>query len=209
MIFTVINSEKGSLESRGYILSESSKRVTDYAVLEKIEAQKGEAYTKELANRFSTEEEPICRGDDGCFYSVLFEEIEDDNHNKVSEAVMWQAVTVKKIMNFTIINSEKKPLEDRGYKFAENSKRVINYTALEKLTVDKGEEYAESLTDRFLKEMEPICMGEDGVFYYVLFHDLSDNSRDFVSQGIMWQEVSVLNIIKHNDDSDKSQQTYE
>ena len=204
MKFTIINSEKESLENRGYKFAKGSKRVTDYGVLEKIEKLKGEDYAEELTERFIKEQEPICQGEDGEFYCVLFDGVPDEGTAPSVKAVMWQAVSVATVLNFTIINSEKKPLEDRGYRFADGSKRILNYTALEKITVEKGEEYADSLTARFLKELEPICMGEDGVFYYVLFHDLGEKGDDSISQGIMWQEVSVLNILNNDGTEDAS-----
>lgn len=97
-------------------------------------------------------------------------------------------------MFFTIINSDRTPLEGRGYKLADESKRFTDYELYEIIVKEKGEEYAQNLTQRFYEGMEPICMGEDGVFYTVLFDNFGIEGEKPMPKGVIWQEISLLGM---------------
>ena len=96
-------------------------------------------------------------------------------------------------MLFTIVNHERKTLKDRGYKLIENSKRVIDYDRYGKVVKKMGEDYADSMTVRFAEEQEPICIGEDGIFYTVLFETIKDDHGGEIPRAVIWQEVTLIN----------------
>ena len=115
---------------------------------------------------------------------------------------MWYKIFLERIirMIFTIMNRERKTLEDRGYKLIEDSKRVIDYELYEKIVSNKGEKYAETLTQRFSEELEPVCIGEDGIFYTVLFEKVDEDNEGEIPRAFLWQEVTLIN---HPDKSNK------
>ncbi len=94
-------------------------------------------------------------------------------------------------MLFTIMNSQRTTLDERGYRFTEDSEVCVDELLFETIAKDKGRKYAEGLKTRLGEGLETICLGEDGVFYTVLFDTVAVNGEEPASYPIVWRELSV------------------
>lgn len=83
MKFEIVDNRELDLASKGYKWANESTQV-DHAVLDDIRSSRGENYVDGLLDGYS----PICRGDDGELYSVLF-----DYGGDVPRPVIWSQVT--------------------------------------------------------------------------------------------------------------------
>lgn len=95
-------------------------------------------------------------------------------------------------MLFTIFNSQRTPLQERGYALAKDTDPVIDRELFDQVLIQRGRKYADGLQAKFDKQLEPICLGEDEVFYTVLFENLRINDEFDVPSAVMWQEISLL-----------------
>ena len=91
-------------------------------------------------------------------------------------------------MTFKVINDAEGDLAARGYRWAKAD--VFLYSDAELLSdirINLGENYADSLTDTLWDGYVPICQGDDGKLYAVLFRDTQTNS-----QPIYWSHVEHI-----------------
>lgn len=95
-------------------------------------------------------------------------------------------------MNFIIYNSDRAPLIDRGYRVSEEHQNIIDRKVLKALEEQKGKAYAENKLAAFA-DLEPICMGEDGVFYTVLYDEVSIDGEESAPTAVAWREIEVIN----------------
>ena len=95
-------------------------------------------------------------------------------------------------MLFTIFNSTRTPLEERGSTFAKDSEPIFDKEIYNEVLIQKGKKYADGLQAKFDEKLEPICLGEDEVFYTVLFERVSLEGESDVPSAVMWQEISLL-----------------
>ena len=89
-------------------------------------------------------------------------------------------------MKFEIINNQEGHMSYKGYRFVKNSKRFFDEKLLKKLTVFRGFNFVDAKFDDFYEGFEPICTGEDGKLYLVLFVYDDDEKLPFI-----WQEVEI------------------
>lgn len=91
-------------------------------------------------------------------------------------------------MTFKVINNAEGDLSTRGYQWAKSD--VILYSDAEllfKIRINHGENYTDSLVDSLWDGHVPICQGDDGKIYAVLFYDTQTNS-----QPIYWSPVQHI-----------------
>ncbi len=93
MIFTIMNREDVPLLKRGYRISEEHATITDRKIYNAIVNEKGMSYANELLKNFS-DREPICLGEDGVFYTVLFDTVSVDGDEPVPCAIAWHEIEV-------------------------------------------------------------------------------------------------------------------
>lgn len=87
-------------------------------------------------------------------------------------------------MKFEIINNTEGHLSHKGYHFVANSERFFDENLYKKLISDIGFNYVDKRFDDFYDGFEPICKGEDGKIYSVLFEYYGEGRIPFI-----WQEV--------------------
>lgn len=87
-------------------------------------------------------------------------------------------------MKFEIIDNRELDLAGKGYKW-EDVLRQIDREVLNDIRSTRGGNYADSLSDVFFDGYSPICLGDDGELYSVLF----DFGRD-VPRPVFWSKVS-------------------
>lgn len=93
-------------------------------------------------------------------------------------------------MKFEIINNNEGDLSHKGYKFAENSERMFDEKLSIKLSRQISENFVYTLFDDFYDGFDPICEGEDGKTYMVLF--VYEDFGDFEKKPFIWQEVERI-----------------
>lgn len=76
----------------------------------------------------------------------------------------------------------------RGYKFTDAPVQC-DADVLADIRRTRGENYADGLTDQLADGFEPICTGEDGKLYSVLFDDTKEEPR-----AVCWQEIESCPI---------------
>lgn len=76
----------------------------------------------------------------------------------------------------------------RGYKFT-SAPAQCDADVLEDIRRTRGENYADGLLDQLADGFEPICTGEDGKLYSVLFDDTKEEPR-----AVCWQEIESCPI---------------
>lgn len=93
MTFTIINTEIGDLNFRGYQFVGGSSLIINDKSYAKIISEQGEDYADYLIDIFSDScFEPICIGEDNKFYAVMFDLEYTDNGYIFKNPIMWQAV---------------------------------------------------------------------------------------------------------------------
>ena len=90
-------------------------------------------------------------------------------------------------MKFTIINNEEGHMSLKGYRFILDAQRFFDEKIYNKLAADININYADACFDEFYDGFEPICKGEDGKLYSVLFKYLDGEFKPFI-----WQEVEEV-----------------
>lgn len=86
-------------------------------------------------------------------------------------------------MKFEIIDNRELDLAGKGYKWA-NEPTQFDRAVLDEIRRTRGENYADSLSDALLDGYSPICRGDDGELYSVLFDFGSDAPRP-----VFWSKV--------------------
>ncbi len=94
-------------------------------------------------------------------------------------------------MFFTIMNKDRAPLVERGYILSEEHETIIDDKIFDAVVKEKGKEYADSIIENF-GDCEAICLGEDGVFYTVLFEDVSVDGDGPMPCAVAWHEIEVI-----------------
>lgn len=87
-------------------------------------------------------------------------------------------------MKFEIIDNRELDLAGKGYRWACAS-REVDRKVIADIRRTRGEDYVDSLSDDFFDGYSPICLGDDGELYSVLF----DFGRD-VPRPVFWSKVS-------------------
>lgn len=87
-------------------------------------------------------------------------------------------------MKFEIIDNRELDLAGKGYKWA-NEPTQFERAVLDEIRRTRGENYADSLSDTLLDGYSPICRGDDGELYSVLFDFGGDAPRP-----VLWSKVS-------------------
>ena len=87
-------------------------------------------------------------------------------------------------MKFEIIDNRELDLAGKGYKWA-NALRQIDREVLNDICCTRGENYVDRLSDEFFGGYCPICLGDDGELYSVLFDFGGDAPRP-----VFWSKVS-------------------
>ena len=87
-------------------------------------------------------------------------------------------------MKFEIIDNRELDLAGKGYKWA-NEPSQFDRSVLDDIRRTRGENYADSLSDDLLDGYSPICRGDDGERYSVLFDFGGD-----VPRPVFWSKVS-------------------
>lgn len=91
-------------------------------------------------------------------------------------------------MKFTIINNEQGHMSLKGYRIVSDAERFWNKEIYNQLANDISVNYADALFDDLYDGFEPICKGEDGKLYTVLFQHINNEFKPFI-----WQEVKEIN----------------
>lgn len=92
-------------------------------------------------------------------------------------------------MTFEIINNEQGHMSLKGYRFVIDAERFWDKEIYEELASDIGVNYVDALFDDFYEGFEPICMGDNGKFYSVLFR-YDFGTGEF--KPFIWQEVEKV-----------------
>lgn len=88
-------------------------------------------------------------------------------------------------MKFEIINNNEGNLEYKGYRFVASSERHFDVELEKTERIDRGNIFVDNKFDDFCDGYEPICKGEDGKLYSVLFLHYSDSE----DKPFIWREV--------------------
>lgn len=89
-------------------------------------------------------------------------------------------------MKFEIIDNRELDLAGKGYKWSD-AMLQCDKIVLDDIRHTRGKNYADSLSDDLFEGYSPICRGDDGKLYSVLFDFGSDASRP-----VLWFRVSRL-----------------
>lgn len=87
-------------------------------------------------------------------------------------------------MKFEIIDNRELDLAGKGYKWA-NEPSQVDQAVLDDIRRTRGENYVDGLSDDLLDGYSPICRGDDGELYSVLF----DYGGD-VPRPVIWSKVT-------------------
>lgn len=88
-------------------------------------------------------------------------------------------------MKFEIIDNRELDLAGKGYK-RKNEQTQFDREVIDDIRHTRGENYADSLSDDLFDGHSPICRGDDGKLYTVLFDWGEDDPRP-----VFWSEVEV------------------
>ena len=97
---------------------------------------------------------------------------------------MWLIARKEIDMKFEIFDNRELDLAGKGYKWADAA-RQIDREVLDDIRRTRGENYADGLSDDFFDGYSPICVGDDGELYSVLFDFSGDAPRP-----VYWSKVS-------------------
>lgn len=86
-------------------------------------------------------------------------------------------------MKFEIIDNRELDLAGKGYKWA-SALREVDREVIDDIRRTRGENYVDRLSDDFFDGYSPICLGEDGELYSVLFDFGGDAPRP-----VFWSKV--------------------
>lgn len=90
-------------------------------------------------------------------------------------------------MKFEIIDTRGLDLKGKGYKCSD-APLQYDKTVLDDIRRTRGENYADSLSDDLWDGFSPICRGDDGELYSVLFDWGKDMPRP-----VFWCKVEAVN----------------
>jgi hypothetical protein len=90
-------------------------------------------------------------------------------------------------MKFEIIDSRGLDLKGKGYKWSD-APLQYDKTVLDDIRRTRGENYADTLSDDLWDGFSPICRGDDGKLYSVLFDCGKDMPRP-----VFWSKVEAVN----------------
>lgn len=90
-------------------------------------------------------------------------------------------------MKFEILNNGEGDLNFKGYKLVSSSTRMFDNDLYNHLVAERGYNFVDRQFDRFYDGFEPICKGEDGEIYTVLFVYDDDEKKPFI-----WQKVKRI-----------------
>lgn len=96
-------------------------------------------------------------------------------------------------MKFEIVDNRELDLAGKGYKWA-GSLREVDLKVLNDIRHTRGENYVDCLSDDFFDGYSPICLGDDGELYSVLFDFGGDSPRP-----VYWSKVSSVGIAARSD----------
>ena len=91
-------------------------------------------------------------------------------------------------MKFQVINNEQGHISLKGYQIISDAQRFWNEEIRQSLVANIGSNYVDNLFDDFYDGFEPICQGDDGKLYTVLFRYVDNEFKPFI-----WQEVKAIN----------------
>lgn len=89
-------------------------------------------------------------------------------------------------MKFEIIDNSELDLAGKGYKWV-NEPSQVDQVVLDDIRRTRGENYVDGLSDDLLDGYSPICRGDDGELYSVLF----DYGGD-VPRPVIWSKVTAF-----------------
>lgn len=92
-----------------------------------------------------------------------------------------------KKMKFEIIDNRELDLTGKGYKWS-NGPLQFDREVLDDIRRTRGENYADALSDDLFDGYSPICRGDDGELYSVLFDFGGDAPRP-----VFWSKVEAVN----------------
>lgn len=90
-------------------------------------------------------------------------------------------------MKFEIIDNRELDLTGKGYKWTDDPMQ-FDREVLDDIRRTRGENYADSLRDDLFDGYSPICRGDDGELYSVLFDFGGDAPRP-----VFWCKVEAVN----------------
>lgn len=90
-------------------------------------------------------------------------------------------------MKFEIIDNRELDITGKGYKWT-NEQKQFDREVLDDIRRNRGENYADSLSDDLFDGYSPICRGDDGELYSVLFDFGADAPRP-----VFWCKVEAVN----------------
>ena len=88
-------------------------------------------------------------------------------------------------MKFEMIDNRELDIAGKGYKWT-NEPKHFDREVLDDIRRTRGENYADGLSDDLFDGFSPICRGDDGELYSVLFDFGSDAPRP-----VFWCKVAV------------------
>lgn len=90
-------------------------------------------------------------------------------------------------MKFEIIDNRELDITGKGYKWT-NDPTQFDREVLDDIRRTRGENYADGLSDDLFDGYSPICRGDDGELYSVLFDFGGDAPRP-----VFWSRVEAAN----------------
>lgn len=92
-------------------------------------------------------------------------------------------------MKFEIVDNRKLDLADKGYKWM-NEPPQTDHAVLDDIRRTRGENYVDGLSDDLFDGYSPICRGDDGELYSVLFDYGGDAPRP-----VIWSKVTKIDRV--------------
>ena len=94
-------------------------------------------------------------------------------------------------MEFVIIDERDLNLKKRGYCWAENSQRFFDddYWRYQQIVLDEDVNDIDNVIDSFADGTYPVCKGEDGKLYTVMFRVSEHEDGSYWYRPVIWEEV--------------------
>ena len=94
-------------------------------------------------------------------------------------------------MKFEIINNKESNLTEKGYALKKDADRLMDLKYWNYQTNIHGENI-ENAYDSFAEGHEPVCKGEDGKLYSVMFRVSEHEDGSYWYRPVIWQEVERM-----------------
>ena len=94
-------------------------------------------------------------------------------------------------MNFETINEKMIPMREKGYRWQINAQLFMDddYWHYQETVLDEN---IDNAIDSFIDGWDPICRGDDGMIYSVMFRVSEHEDGSYWYRPVMWQAVEQI-----------------